>query len=316
MRAVAVPKFRASPELMDLPKPSAGPGEALVRIQFAGTNPYDLKIADGILEGRRPHVFPLILGVDAAGTVEAVGAGVTRFRPGDRVFGQFLHNPVGTGTYADWAPVPEGIGVAPLPPGLTLEEAAALPTSGMTALDALERLDLAPGSFLAVVGASGGIGSFATELAASRGVRVIAVGRPDSADRLRALGAKEVIDSSSGDPKAALLHAHPEGVDGLLDVMSDRNAFTEWTATVRRGGGAVTSVYAANEEVLHRSGLRGGNLDLQPSSELLTRLARAILDHRLKVPLERRIRLEEAPAYLAELKAGRGKGKTVVDLSA
>ena len=287
-----------------------------MRIRFAGVNPYDLKIADGILDGSRPHRFPLVLGVDAAGTVDSVGAEVTRFRAGDRIFGQFLHSPVGTGTYAEWAPVPEAIGVAPVPPGLSLEDAAALPTAGMTALDALETLGLSSGSYLVVVGASGGIGSIVTELAASRGVRVIAVARSGSAGRLRVLGAEEVLDPSSGDPRALLAKSHAAGVDGLLDVMSDRKAFADWTAVVRPGGSAVTTVYAADAEALQRAGLRGGNIDLQPSRELLTRLTRAILDHHLKVPLERRIPLEGAPAVLAELKAGHGTGKTVIDLAA
>jgi NADPH:quinone reductase len=301
---------------MDLPKPSPGPGEVLVRVQFAGVNPYDLKIADGIFGESRAHVFPLILGVDAAGVVESIGSGVTRFRPGARIFGQFLHTPVGIGTYAEWAPVPEKIGVAHVPTGMGVDEAAALPTAGMTALAALEMLDLEPGSTLVIVGASGGIGSFATTLASVRGIQVVAVARPSSAGRLRSLGARDVLDPSSGDLRSQLGRSYSEGVDGLLDVMSDRPAFSQWTTVVHRGGAAVTSVYAADPAALERAGLRGGNVDLQPSPELLNRLARTILDHRLKVPLERRIRLEEAPSVLTEIKAGRAVGKTVIDLAA
>ncbi|HYA54300.1 MAG TPA: alcohol dehydrogenase catalytic domain-containing protein, partial [Thermoplasmata archaeon] len=78
MRAIAVQRFRAAPESMDLPRPVAGPGELLVRVSFAGVNPFDAKIADGILEGHRPHVFPLVLGVDASGVVEGVGGNVDR----------------------------------------------------------------------------------------------------------------------------------------------------------------------------------------------------------------------------------------------
>jgi NADPH:quinone reductase-like Zn-dependent oxidoreductase len=121
MRAVAVSRFHAPPERMDLPAPPAGRGELLVRVAFAGMNPLDWKIGEGFYEGSRPHLFPLILGVDAAGTVEAVGATVARFRVGDPVFGQFLHSPVGTGTYAELTPVPEGIGIARVPGVLTME---------------------------------------------------------------------------------------------------------------------------------------------------------------------------------------------------
>jgi len=315
MRAVAVPRFRAPPQLMDLPQPTAGTGEVLVRVAYAGVNPYDWKIADGILDGSRPHVFPLVLGVDAAGTVEAVGAGVSRFRAGERIFGQFLHSPVGTGTYAEWTVVPAANAVAAVPSEMALDEAAALPTAGMTAYASLELLGLSAGSSLLIVGASGGIGSFATELAASRGIRVIAVARAASAERLRALGANEVFDPGSGDVRALVAKSHAGGVDGLLDVMNDRQAFAEWTSVTRRGGAAVSSVYSADSESLQWAGLRGGNVDLQPSAELLSALAEEVSVHHLRVPLERRIRLPDAPLVLAELRAGRASGKTVVDLS-
>jgi NADPH:quinone reductase len=314
MRAVAVARFRETPTLMELPRPVPGAGEVLVRVRYAGVNPFDLKIADGILDGSRPHVFPLVLGVDAAGTVEEVGSGAGRFQVGDQILGQFLHNPVGTGTYAEWAPVPENIGVGTVPVGMPLDQAAALPTAGMTALAALEMLALPSGADLVIVGASGGVGSFATALAASRGLRVVAVARASSAARLRSLGADEVVDPSSGDAKDAVRQAHRSGVDGLLDVMSDAKAFAEWTTLVRRGGAAATSVYVANADTLAREGLRGGNLDLQPSAALLARLFRAVVEGHLPVPLERRISLTEAAGVLAEMKAGRASGKTVIDL--
>jgi len=300
---------------MDLPIPSVGPAEMLVRVAFAGINPLDWKIGEGFYEGSRPHVFPLVLGVDAAGTVEAVGPEVTGFRVGERVFGQFLHSPVGTGTYADHAPVPEGIAVGRIPEGLRTEEAAALPTAGMTALACLDALALAPGNSLVIVGASGGVGSYATELAAARGVKVTAVARTTSTARLRSLGAVEVVDPSAGAGLAAVSQIHPGGVDGLLDLMSDGAGFTRWTAVVRRGGAATITTHSADVEALKRSGIRGGNVDLQPSTNLLERLTREVIDHHLKVPVERRVRLDAAPTALAELKAGRGSGKTVVDLA-
>lgn len=313
MRAVAVRKFRALPELMELPVPSIGPGELLVRVEFAGMNPFDWKIADGAFEGHRPHVFPLVLGVDAAGTVEAVGPGVEKFRPGDRVVGQFLHDPVGTGTYAELATVPEGIAVVRVPETLPFAEAAALPTAGMTALAALDALGLARGESLVIVGASGGVGSFATEIATGRGVRVIAVARASSAARLRSLGAEEVMDPTSHDVLVALKHARPGGADGLLDAMSDRSGFERFAAVVRRGGTALSTTFAADVSALERSGVRGVNLNLIPDEVLMDRLVREVLSQQLKVPLERRVSLAEVPATLAELKTGRGHGKTVVD---
>lgn len=316
MRAVAVPRFRVPAELMELPEPTAGAGEILVRVDFAGINPFDWKIADGIFEGRRPHVFPLVLGVDGAGTVDATGRGVTRFRAGDRVVGQFLHDPVGTGTYVERTPVPESLAVVRVPPEVALPEAAALPTAGMTALAGLETLALPPGSSLVIVGASGGVGSFATELAAARGIRVTAVARARSTSRLRSLGAAEVVDPTSEDASAAVGRSYSRGVDGILDLMSDGSGFARYVSLVRPGGVAVTTTFAADAETLASPGIRVVNLNLQPRADLLARLVKEIVDHRLKVPVERQVKLAEAPSALSELKAGRGRGKTVVSVRA
>lgn len=315
MRAVAVARFHATPELMELPAPSPGPTELLVRVAFAGMNPLDWKIAEGIYEGHRPHTFPLVLGVDAAGTVETVGPAVTRFRAGERVFGQFLHSPVGTGTYTELTPVPENIAIARVPDGLTAAEAAALPTAGMTALAGLDALALSPGSTLIIVGASGGVGSYATELAIANGVRVTAVARARSEARLRALGAREVIDPTVGDPIEVVRQAHSSGADALLDAMSDREGFARWTGVLAPGGAAVTTTFAADEQAMKRAGIRGGNVDMKPTSELLDRLAHEISTHHLVVPIERRVGLGAAAAALSDLKAGHGSGKTIIDLS-
>jgi NADPH:quinone reductase-like Zn-dependent oxidoreductase len=297
---------------MELPVPVLQPAEMLVRVSYAGVNPFDAKIADGIFEGRRPHVFPLILGIDASGTVEAVGPGVQRFRTGDFVAGQFLHDPVGRGTYAELAPVPETIGVVRMPPSFSPEQAAALPTAGMTALDALETLNLPSESTLLVVGASGGVGSFATELASVRGVRVTAIARESSGARMRRLGATEVVDPGAPDLDNQLRGSHPTGFDGLLDLMSDRDGFARWRHWVRRGGSAATTTFSADPEEALRDGVHAVNINLQPTAPLLQRLVDQLAEHRLEVPVERTVSLEEAPAALADLRAGHGRGKTVV----
>jgi NADPH:quinone reductase-like Zn-dependent oxidoreductase len=315
MRVVAVRAFREPPELMDLPRPSPRRGELLVRLAAAGVNPFDWKIIDGIFEGRRPHVFPLVLGVDGSGTVEAVGDGVSRFRSGDPITGQFLHDPVGIGTFAEFATVPESIGVSHFPSALAPVEAAALPTAGMTALDALDRLELAAGSTLLVVGASGGVGSFATQLAAARGIHVIAVARLASFDRLRALGAQELVDASSVDPVDQVREVHPGGLDGVLDMMSDRSRFARMAALVRPGGRAATTVFVADPPAAQTRGVLAFNVDLQPSSALLDRLVQETVTRHLRVPVERRVPLSEAPKAVAESRSGRAAGKTVIIVS-
>ena len=257
-------------------------------------------------------MFPLVLGVDACGTVESVGPQVQRFHPGERVVGQFLHDPVGRGTYAERALVPQGLGIVRVPDRLPSDEAAALPTAGMTALAAVDSLGLAPGSTVVIAGASGGIGSFATQLAVFRGARVVAIARQSSSSRLRALGAEEVVDPT--DPQAPRLVArtHPQGCDGLLDAMSDRAGFARLAELVRPGGIAVSTTFAADPSSLAAFRVRGINLDLHPDATLMERLVGEVTEHSLRIPLERRVALSEAPTALAELKAGRGRGKTVI----
>jgi len=315
MQAVAVRAFRGTPELIELPRPTAGPGEVLVRMAAAGVNPFDWKVIDGILDGQRPHRFPLVVGVDGSGWVEELGPGATRFRLGDRVLGQFLHDPIGIGTYAEFATAPESNAISRFPVDLDPVSAAALPTAGMTALDALERLGVRADSTLLLVGASGGVGSIAIELASARGVRVTAVARAGSADRLRSLGATETLDYSPEDLIDRVRGLHPNGVDAALDLLSDRAHFARLTTAVRRGGRAATTVFVADPESAGVNGVVAFNIDLQPSSALLDRLVHEVVSRQLPVPVERRIRLSEAPAAVAESRAGLARGKTVILIS-
>ncbi len=314
MRAVAVREFRAPPEVMtvDVPEPAAG--EVAVRMEAAGVNPFDWKIADGVLDGRRPHRFPLVLGVDGAGVVTSVGRSAGRFRVGDRLFGQFLHDPVGIGTYAEVATVPTGIGIAPTPESWSSVEAAAVPTAGMTALAALERAGVGPGGTLAIVGATGGIGTFATALAVAQGVHVLAAVRPEVVDRARGLGAEWVVPLGTDEAVERARALRPNGCDALLDVMDPREAFLRWAGLVRPGGVALSSIYAAPPNAPDGPRARLVNLDLQPSSELLDRLVTRLRSSRVRIPVERTIPLEAAPAALAESRTGRLRGKTVIAL--
>lgn len=313
MRAVAAERLHAPPRLMELPVPSPGPKELLVRVTAAGVNPIDAKILNGLLEGR-PHVFPVVAGVDGAGTVAKVGASVTRFAPGDSVFGSFLHDPVGVGTYAEYSTALESGAVVKIPPGLSEVEAAALPTAGMAALTSLEALDLPRGAALAVVGASGGVGSFATQLAVARGLRVTAVARSTSRERLLGYGVVETVDPEEADLLDGLRRAVPDGLDGLLDLMSDRGTLARLASLVRSGGAVATTRYVAPVAELEARGVRAYDVDLQPSAGLLERLVDAVRRFGLRIPVARTIPLTQAADALQSFSGGRSLGKVVVVL--
>src|SRR3954452_16790343 len=144
MRAVAEEEFGGPIALMDLPVPEIGPDEVLIRVRAAGVNPFDWKVADGALEGEREHRFPLILGFDAAGVVERVGTGVTELAEGDEVYGYLFKPVVGGGAYAEYVSAPATI-VAKKPKSVGFDEAAALPTPGLTAIDLVDAVDPAEG---------------------------------------------------------------------------------------------------------------------------------------------------------------------------
>ncbi len=312
MRAIAVRQFHAEPELLDLPNPTPGAGELLVKVSVAGINPFDWKIADGALKSAMPHQFPLILGTDAAGTVVRLGEGASQFAVGDRVYGQFLHPPVGTGTYCEWTTVPEANGISRVPSGMDDATAAALPTAGMTALYALDSLGLSKGQTLLIVGASGGVGSFAVQLATLRGIRAIAVVRTSSVDYVRALGAAEAYAREETTALDRLRAAHPGGVDALLDLASDSEHIGVYAGLVRAGGIVSSTVHTAPPETTLPKGTRSINFGLPPSRSLLDRFGADVVAGRVRASIGATISLEKAPQALTAIRSGLAQGKTVI----
>jgi NADPH:quinone reductase-like Zn-dependent oxidoreductase len=315
MRAVALKRFGETPELMRLPVPLPGPGEVLVRLYAAALNPFDWTIAQGWVAGRAPHVFPLILGIDGAGVVVRCGPGVQRFQTGDEVYGAFLHPPYGRGTLAEYVAVPVTAPLALVPDTIALSAAAAAGTAGMSALALLELTHLAEGQSVLIVGAPGGVGSFATQLAHCRGARVIATAQPDAAARMRSLGASATIDHTAGPIVAQLAPLVRGGVDVLLDLVSDPGGFAANLALLRTGGHAVSTRYAATPAVLDRRDVAVMNLDLtghHADPALLARLTAAIDRGGITIPITTELSLDDAPAALAAVHDRGARGKTLI----
>ena len=203
MRAVAVNEWggRDRMELLDVEPPPVAPDGVLVRVRAAGLNPVDYKVREGKLADKFPHHFPVVLGWDVAGTVEAVGPAVTWFKPGDAVYGYNRRHDLGFGTYAELTTGPEGY-FAHMPRELTFEEAAAMPLAALTAHQAIERSGLRGGETFFVPGGAGGVGHLAIQLAVERGARVISTAGPDNQDFLRELGAEPDRLHERGRPRA------------------------------------------------------------------------------------------------------------------
>ena len=312
MRAVVIPGFGSEPVLVDLPVPEPGPDEILVRIHAAGMNPFDWKVADGALKGVVDHAFPLVMGSDGAGVVVAVGDQVTSFRPGDRVYGQFMKVALGRGSYAEHTVAPSEGKVALVPEKLPFTVAAALPTASSAAYHAIQAARLGAGQVILVNGASGGVGQSAVQLAADVGATVIATSPPDLADHLRALGAAEVVDFTQGPTDVQVLAAHPEGIDAVLDVVSTSGQADAFVELLRPGGVIVSTNSAVDPEALAARELRGVNLNSIPSSADLAAIADLAATGRLRVTIDAEVPLEDVPSVVAHARAGHARGKTVV----
>jgi NADPH:quinone reductase len=326
MRAVIVNKYGEAPVVAVVPTPRPGPGQVLIKLTAAGMNPMDRTLASGDWRPM-PATFPMVVGADGAGVVDAVGEGTARFSAGDNVCGQLLVAPLGSaGTYAEYVSVTEDAPLALVPDRLDLVVAAALPTAGMTGLFLVEDV-LGPltGRIVLIVGAGGGIGSFATQFAVNAGAHVIANVLEGSANRMRKYGAAETVDHTLTPLAEAVHKAHPDGIDAVLDLASDREAFAQLAALVRPGGTAVTTKFAADIDNLKLAGVTGVNFALHhfdrgggdrslASSELLDRVAQAVATGRIVAPPITRISLDEAPIVLSAWDQRPAEGKTVITL--
>jgi len=311
MQAVVIPGFGAEPELVELPVPRAGPDEILVRVHAAGMNPFDWKVADGALRGVVDHAFPLVMGSDGAGVVEAVGAEVSAFRPGDRVYGQFMKVALGRGSYAEHTVAPADGKLALVPGELSLTVAAALPTASAAAYHAIQAARLDAGQTILVNGASGGVGQSAVQLAVDAGAHVLATAPPDLAAHLRSLGAAEVVDFTQGPTAEQVLAAHPEGIDAVIDLVSTSGQADPFVELLRPGGVIISTNGALDPDALTARELRGVNLNSVPTADDLAAIADLATTGRLRVTIDAEVPLADAPAVIAHARAGHARGKTV-----
>jgi NADPH:quinone reductase-like Zn-dependent oxidoreductase len=311
MRAIAEDEFGGPVTLMNLPIPEIGADEVLIRVRAAGVNPFDWKVADGVLKDEKEHRFPLILGFDVAGVIERVGTDVTRLFEGDEVYG-YLSKPVmGMGTYAEHVGAPAAI-VAKKPESVGFAEAAALPTPALTAMDLVDAVDLGDGETVLIVGATGGVGSYAVQLAARRGARVIATARQANEAFVRELGATETIDHTREDLGEAVRAAHPDGIEAIIDVVSDPEALGRMAGLVKEGGRIASSVSAADVESLALRSIEAKNISMQPSAQRLEELSWMVDTGEISVRLERTFPLENAREALEESRTGHVRGKIVL----
>jgi NADPH:quinone reductase-like Zn-dependent oxidoreductase len=313
VRAVGIREFggRDKLELLDLPEPKVPPDAVKIRVRAAGVNPVDWKIREGRSEPRFPHVFPVVLGWDAAGVVEAVGPGVVEVAPGDEVFAYCRKHFIGEGTYAEFVTVPVTF-VARKPAGLSFEQAGALPLAALTAYQALFfGAGLTAGETLLVYAAAGGVGSFAVQLAVDAGAEVIGVASERNREYVLGLGAYEVIDYTQLDVVDAIRDFKPDGVDVVLDTIGGET-LKRSVDVVRDEGRVVSIAEPPTAEHFGQRGIEATYVFVRPDGEQLEELGELAEAGRLSVELAEVLPLEQAARAHELSESGHVRGKLVL----
>ncbi|MFD4530147.1 NADP-dependent oxidoreductase [Streptomyces sp. NPDC058470] len=291
-------------EFFDRPDPVPGRGEVLIRVDVAGVNPLDHMLRSGLipgLDGGRP--FPLVLGMEAAGTVLARGEDVDGLEVGDAVFGFAL---TGGGTYAETTML-SAPNTARIPAGLSATVAATLPVAGTTAVDVLDQLGLPAGATVLVNGVGGGVGLVVARLAIGRELRVIGTGSTAKREQAEAIGVR-FIDYTAGDVVAAARELVPDGFDGIVDLVGGASLRT--VAPLARDPRNVIAVGDTSVP-----DLGGRFIERRLDRESLERSARLALDGVLAPVITAVHPLSDALAALASVENGHAAGKVVIKVA-
>jgi len=325
MKAAVLETYGAPFRISDIPVPVPGPGEVLVRIVASSVNPLDTKIHAGVAEHAR-HPLPAILGIDLAGTVEAVGSAVTGFRPGDEVYG--MAGGVGglQGTLAEYVAADADL-LAVKPANLSMREAAALPSVAITAWEGLvDRMAVGAGETVLVQGGAGGVGHVAVQLARAFGAEVFATGSAHSRTVIERLGAT-FIDRTEAVSDYVLRLTGGRGFDRVYDTAGGAALDASFQA-VRRFGHVVSCLGWGSHALAplsFKEATYSGVFILSPllsgegrrhHREILDQATRLIESGQL-VPLldERRFTLGSMCAAYRTIRAGAARGKLVVDIA-
>lgn len=309
MKASRIHTYGA-PDVMiyeDAPRPEAQTGELLVRVHAAGVNPVDYKtrMGNGIVRG--PDILPLIDGWDVSGVVEAVGAGVTAFKPGDAVYSMVRFPEVGS-AYAQYVTAPASQ-FAHKPQTLDHIHAGAVPLAGLTAWQVLfDTAKLEAGQTILIHAAAGGVGHLAVQLAKWKGAYVIGTASARNADFLREIGVDEVVDYT-----AAPFEDVVKPVDVVLNCAG--GDLSERSVKVLKPGGFLSWITGGiSQERAAELGIRAGGILVHTSGEQLAELARLIDGGSVKPHVEQVFSLSQAPKAHEAVETGRTRGKIVLSV--
>jgi NADPH:quinone reductase-like Zn-dependent oxidoreductase len=246
-------------------------------------NATDIFVMSGFLKDYVEHRFPLVIGIDASGVVERVGPGVEAYREGDEVYG-FVRKPLmGEGTMADFVSLGIG-GLTHKPRTITWEEAAVVGHSALTAAAAVEDVALRKGDRLVLLGGTGGVGSFATQFAAERGVEVIAVTRPEFTVYAQSMGASAVVDYTLENPVEELRTRYPDGVDAVIDLVGIPDLLVGVASVLKPGGRVASTVLPPEMQGVAGYGIEGKMTSRYTADHRFPEIAVRIAEGSLRIP--------------------------------
>jgi NADPH:quinone reductase-like Zn-dependent oxidoreductase len=310
MRAIRVHSYGEpdSLRLETVAPPAPKPHEILVRVNFASVNPVDWKVCDGLLRERLIMPLPFIPGGDFAGVVAQVGRAVTKFRPGDRVFGMTSTPGYRAGSFAEYVAV-TAADVALAPTTLSMAEAASVPLAALTAWQAVfDRAALRAGQRILIHAGAGGVGGFAVQFARNAGAHVIATASAANADYVRDLGAAEIIDYRAGAFEDGL-----RDVDVVIDLIGGETQARSY-AVLRRGGVLVNAWGSVMQDLADSAGVRGVKVAVAANGGQLAEIRQLIDAGAVRTTIAKILPLAEIERAFAMSRAGHVRGKVVLDV--
>ncbi|HJT81652.1 MAG TPA: NADP-dependent oxidoreductase [Chthoniobacterales bacterium] len=307
MKAVVAHEY-GGPEVLkfeEIPRPEPNDQQALVKVIASAVNPADPLTLSGKYAKEFGTHLPLIPGYDIAGVVEKIGAQITKLKVGDAVYGY----PTFGGGWAEYVCVTEGE-VALKPKSLSFTEAAAVPMGALTAWQALvDVANLQAGQKILIHGGSGGVGSFAVQIAKLRGARVISTASTGNQDLLTALGVDQPIDYT----RTKFEETSPD-VDALLDPVGKQTLARSY-GIVKKGGIIMSLVAGPDKAELEKRGIRGAGISVHPDAEDLTEIAQLIDAGKIKPVITRVSPMSQAIEVQRQAATHHTRGKIVLQIA-
>ncbi len=296
-----------------LQEPKPEENEVCIAVEYAGVNPVDAKIAEGLLQTRMPHRFPIILGWDASGTIHSFGRNVKGWSLGDKVYAYCRKPVIQYGSFAEYITLPAE-NVALIPQNLTLLEAASIPLSGLTAWQSLfEKAQLKPDETVLIHGGAGGVGSFAIQWAKFSDSLVITTVKEEKKEYVKHLGADEIIDYEKTDFVKHIREIHPFGIEVVFDTIG-KTIYTRSFEVLRQGGRIVSLLEQPNLALAEKFQVKAEYHFVEPSGHELREIAQLFEHGKAIVPKIEVMDLDDAAKAIDLIRQGHTTGKIVLKI--